>query len=97
MPPKRFTAYPVTDKGILQSLQGGVIGSAIVDKLPKAEDAPSDRMIVDTVDPFLGPVRITFERYTYRHYKDRFTSWRAIRAERSKTPERLESPIAQAR
>jgi hypothetical protein len=71
----------------------GIYGQILGQFVPKADDhlpkpGPEQqnepkRYVISEV-PNLGPVRFTFELYSYKHRKNTFWSWRVVWAEQVK-------------
>jgi len=70
-----------TDNGILTTVPGDYTHQAMR-TLPAAATAPQEKISVIVAAGHLGPVRIDFRRYRYRHYKNTVWAWSAVRAEK---------------
>jgi hypothetical protein len=73
--------------GILGSVPGETVAAASRLLPPADAAAPGAREVVEIDGPaWVGRVRVTFERYTWKHGKNRFTGWAAVHAELVSTP-----------
>ena len=69
--------------GILSAVPGATIAAACR-LLPPPEPAAPDARVSAEIDgpEWVGRVRITFQRHTWRHGKAHMTAWVAVHAER---------------
>lgn len=75
------------DNGMLAAVPGATIAAACRLLPPHETAAPGARESAEIDGPeWIGRVRITFERHTWRHGKARMTAWVAVYAERVKEP-----------
>ncbi len=71
----RFLA--MDDANLLPKIRGEYLAPAI-HSLPDPATAETCQRTIEV--PGHGLVTITFERYSYKHGRNRFTTWKAIRA-----------------
>ena len=81
-----------SNNGILAHVGGPHIsqGSNLLPTASASEAAEPRRSVVLDV-PDLGPVRITYQLNSYRHYRNHFWHWVAQHAERA-APDRSQAP-----
>lgn len=81
----RAPRTPVDEpNGILGAVPGETIAAASHLLPPPENVAPDARETVEIDGPaWVGRVRITFQRHSWKHGKARMTTWVAVRAEKA--------------